>query len=155
MDKSDPSLISIPLQKSLERYRIALESLDFPKTSLSSEQALNILWARNVLQKQLEPEQEIPVTFASQLIQLDSHLKKQAYKITRVLDLSEYRDTLQIASQAWWWNLESRETLHPWNRFDWMLKGLRITAWTLNLGFLGTLAARFLTGGSGFFEVVS
>lgn len=79
MDKSESSLIPIPLQTALERYRKALEGLD-PKTSTSSEQAFKILWARDALQRQLEAEQEISTDLLPQLMQLDSHLKQQAYR---------------------------------------------------------------------------
>lgn len=155
MNKSDSSLVPIPLQTALELYRKALEGLESPKTSTSSEQAFKILWARDALQRQLEAEQEIPTDLLPQLIQLDTHLKQQAYKITQVIDLSEYRDTLPIANQAWWWNLESRECLHPWNRFDWLVRGGKFVLLSVNFTLIGTIATRFLSGGSGFVEIAA
>ena len=154
MDKSESSLVPIPLQMALERYRKALEGLD-PKTSTSSKQAFKILWARDALQRQLEAEQEISTDLLPQLIQLDSHLKQQAYKITQVLDLAEYRDTLPTANQAWWWNLESRESLHPWNRFDWLVRGGKFALLSVNFTLIGTIATRFLSSGSGFVEIAA
>lgn len=76
MNKSDPSSAPTSLQAALERYRVALKCLDRPKTSVSSEQALEILSARDDLQKALETEAQIPVAILPQLMQLDSCLKK-------------------------------------------------------------------------------
>lgn len=143
-----------PLQARLKRYETALDFLNL-KTSLSKEQILEILAARDELGKELEAQKPIPVAILPQLIELDSHLKQHAYKITQVLELAEYRETLPISAQAWWWNLETRESSHPCNRFDGVLKIIRLIVWTGNLALLGTLMTRFLSGGSGLIEALA
>jgi hypothetical protein len=89
----------------------------------------------------------------SELIELDSLLKEQAYKINQVADLAEYKSSLATSSQAWLLDLETAKQSHPWNRYEWWLKVAKILIWTVNLALFSTLATRFLSGGSGFLEV--
>jgi tetratricopeptide (TPR) repeat protein len=155
MNKSNPSSAPTSLQAALERYRVALECLDRPKTSVSSEQALEILLARDDLQKALETEAQIPVAILPQLMQLDSCLKKQACRVTQACNLAKYRESLPKSSQEWWRNLEATGEPHPWNRLDYLWKVIRIVLWTGNLGLLGTLATRLFSGGSGIVEIAA
>ncbi len=140
---------STPLQTALERYKNALNRLDI---STPQDQILEILSARDVLQKQLEAENQIPTDILSELIELDSDFKNQAYKITKI-DLTEYRKSLPTTSQTWLLDIETAQKSHPWNRFEWLLKGAKILILTFNLALFTTLATRFLSGGSGFLEV--
>lgn len=140
-----------PLQTALERYKSALDCLTSPHSSPNKNQVLEILSARDALAKLLETEETIDISILSQLIELDSQLKEQAYKITEVLNLSEYQSSLPSNFPTWL--LETAQKSHPWNRFEWWLKGAKIVIWTVNLALFSTLATRFLSGGSGFLEV--
>ena len=152
MDSPTPT--PTPLEVALERYQTALSYLDTSHhKSLEKDQALEILIVRNDLQKQLESEAEISVDMYSKLIEQDNRLKQKSYKITQVLDLAEYRETLPIAEKAWWWNLDSRESLHPYNRFDWLLRIVKLVLLGVNFTLIGTIATRFLSGGSGLLEI--
>ena len=142
---------SVPLETALLRYKSALNCLMPSNSSPNKNQVLEILSARDALGKLLEIEETIPPSILSELIELDSHLKEQAYKITEVLNLSEYQSFLPSTSQTWL--LETAQKSHPWNRFEWWLKGAKIVIWTVNLALFSTLAIRFLSGGSGFLEV--
>ncbi len=155
MDVHPHSPIPNPLQNALERYKISLDCLVLPKTPIDNERALEMLLARDALQKQMELEHQVPVDILSEIKELDTRLKQQAYRVTEVLNLDEYRASLPIPPEAWWWHLEKVGELHPLDRHDWVLRGLRITAWAVNLGLLGTLATRFLSGGSGLFEAIA
>ena len=150
--KNNPSPPTL-LQTALERYESALNCLTSPNSSLNKNQVLEILSARDAIQKQLEAENQIPTDILSELIELDSHLKEQAYKITEVTNLSEYQSSLPSSSQAWLLDIETAKKSHPWNRFEWLLKGAKILIWTVNLALFSTLATRFISGGSGFLEV--
>ena len=100
---NSPAPMPTPFQVSLERYQNALNYLDTSHNkSLKKEQALEIIAARDALQKQMEAEAEISVDMWSKLIEQDNRLKQKSYKITQVLDLAEYRETLPISAQAWW-----------------------------------------------------
>ncbi|NKB18169.1 MAG: tetratricopeptide repeat protein [Pseudanabaena sp. CRU_2_10] len=147
-----PSPPLTPLQAALERYKLSLACLDRPKTQIKNVQALEILAARDALQKQMEAEAQVPVDLRSAIEELDTRLKQQAYRVTASVNLAEYRASFLAPHQVWWWNLDTVGEPHPWDRYDWLLKGLRLGAWTVNLALLGTLSMRFLSGGSGLLE---
>jgi len=69
-------------------------------------------------------------------------------------DLAEYRKNFPKSPDTWWWYLDiyvqekARES-HPWNRFDWLIRVIRLIVWTGNLALLGTLVSLFLSSGSG------
>ncbi|MFM6897838.1 MAG: hypothetical protein ACKPKF_11290, partial [Microcystis panniformis] len=68
-----PSPAPTPFQVALERYQNALNYLDTSqKKSLKKEQALEILTARDALQKRMEAEAEISVDMWSKLIEQDN-----------------------------------------------------------------------------------
>lgn len=142
-----------PIQVALELYQTALNYLNNSSITFNKEQALEILVARDALQKQLEAEAKIPVDMWSKLIEQDARLKQKSYKITQVFDLAEYRETLPVSDKAWWWNLESRESLHPCNRFDWLFRIGKLVLLGVNFTLIGTIATRFLSGGSGLLEI--
>ena len=83
-----------PLKTALLRYKSALNCLMPPNSFPNKNQVLEILSARDALGKLLETEETIDISILSELIELDSHLKEQAYKITEVLNLSEYQSSL-------------------------------------------------------------
>lgn len=155
MDKPSRLPVPIALKKSLDFYQTAIVFLESSPTVLTSEQALEILLARDELQKLLESHSKISTEILPQLITLDSRLQEQAAQLTQVLDLAAYRHSLPTSSQAWWWNLDSAGEVHPPERLGWLWKGGRIGLWTVNLGLLGTLAARFFSGASGFVEMIA
>lgn len=132
--------MTVYLQFALARYQAALACLDGPK--LRPEQALEILSARDALQRALSAESQVPVDILWQVVQLDSQLKKRDAKLTKVLDLAECRASLPNPPQDWWWNLNRAG-------FDWLFKGLRVIAWTASLGLLADMVTRFLSGGVG------
>lgn len=143
------------LETALSRYQAALDYLDAADQSLEKDIALEILAARDALQKQLEVENEIPVAMQLSLIEQDDRLKQKAYKITESLDLVKYRESLTNSGDAWWWNLDSRESLHSWNRFDWLFRTIKLVLLGVNFALIGTLSARFLGGGTGLVEIGS
>ncbi|MGL5835805.1 MAG: tetratricopeptide repeat protein [Waterburya sp.] len=140
MDNVSPT--NLPLQFALVRYRKALEYLERSKTSLSSQRALEILAARDALQKVLEAQEQVSVELLSQVMELDSQLKQKASRILKVLNLPECRESLPTSELDWWWNLDSKQV-------NWLIKGLTLITWTGNLGLLANIASRFLSGGVG------
>ncbi len=68
MNFTSPGLT--PFQVALERYQNALNYLDTSQNkSLKKEQALEIITARDALQKRMEAESEISVDMWSKLIE--------------------------------------------------------------------------------------
>ena len=139
----------IPLQFALVRYQKALEYLDRSNTPLSTEQALEILSARDALQNVLKTQEQVPVELLLQVMELDSNLKQKAHRITQVFNLAKFRESFPIYAQDWWWNLDTIESLHPWCQFDWLFKGLRVAVWTGNITLLVDIITRFASGVAG------
>ncbi|NEO36900.1 MAG: tetratricopeptide repeat protein [Moorea sp. SIOASIH] len=124
------------------RCRNAWEHLDCAKNSLSKEKALEILSARDALQKVLKTQEPVAVDILSQVMELDLRLKQNAGRILKVLNLPECRESLPAPPQDWWWHLDSKEV-------NWLIRGLTVITWTGSLGLLANIASRFLTGGVG------
>lgn len=133
---------TLPIQFALVSYRMALEYLDHSQTSLSTEQALEILSARDALKNVLTTQEQVSVNILSQVMQLDLRLKQKAGKILKVLNLPECRESLSAPPQDWWWHLDRKQV-------NWVIKGLTVVAWTGSLGLLANIASRFLSGGVG------
>lgn len=136
----------------LIRYQKALAHLENSEpSSLSPEQALEVLLARDALEKILQTEVQVSAPFVLETMALDNRLKQQAQKIKRGFNLiQEYRQNSPSPSENWWWYLDTYlEDSHLWNRFDGLLRGARFAVWTFNLALLGTLITRLLSGGTG------
>lgn len=136
----------------LEGYRNALNILDASQT-MTQEEALDILGARDRLHQELEAKSQTSFAEWMEVIKEDERLKQKAYKLVQVLDLAVYRESLPIDSEAWWWNLDSRESLHPYNRFDWLFRTIKLILLGVNFTLIGTIATRFLSGASGVWEI--
>jgi len=126
----------------ISRYQTALNCLDNPKIKLSAQQVLEILVARDELQRVLTNEPSIPPNLLSQIHDLDAKLKGKADKINRVIALADYRESLPEPPQDWWWQLDSKNA-------NLLLKGLAVLTWTGSLGLLANISSRFLSGGVG------
>ncbi len=136
---------TFPFQFALVRYEKAVEDLEYlnrSQTPLSPEHALEILSTRDALQNVLKTQQQVPVNILLQVMQLDLRLKQKAYRITQVLDLPEYRESLPTPPQDWWWHLDRKQV-------NWLIRGLKIIAWTGSLGLLTNIVSRFLSVGVG------
>ena len=130
------------LDFALIRCRNAWEHLDCPKNSLSKEKALEILSARDALQKVLKTQEPVAVDILSEVMELDLRLKQNAGRILKVLNLPECRESLPAPPKDWWWHLDSKEV-------NWLIRGLTVITWTGSLGLLANIASRFLSGGVG------
>ncbi|MDJ0690143.1 MAG: tetratricopeptide repeat protein [Xenococcaceae cyanobacterium MO_188.B32] len=104
-----------------------MEYLELSNTSLSTQQALEILYARDALQDVLKTQGQVSPEIHQQVTQLDLRLKHKAGRILRVLNLSEYRESLPDPPQDWWWHLDSKQV-------NWLIRGLTVITWTGSLG---------------------
>ncbi len=144
-------------QKTLEQL---LDKLNISNISRSKEEFLEILLTRDALKKLLSTEIKPSASVILKLENLDSQLKQNAERLIQFIDLAQYRENFPKSSDAWWWYLdiyseEKARKSHPWNRFDWFFRVVRVLVWTGNLALLGTLAALFLSSGSGFWGAVT
>ena len=83
--------MSIPPEFALVRYQAALKCLEKSNKSLSLEQALEILSARDHLKLVLSSQNKIPSDILVEVVKFDSCLKKRAYKVTKVINLEDWR----------------------------------------------------------------
>ena len=144
----------------LDYYQKILEELpnqlNDSNTSLLKEKLLEILLTRDAIEKVLSSKLKPSVSVILKLEESDKKLKEKAEKLIKFIDidLDQYRENFPKSTDAWWWYLdidseEKERKYHPWNRFDWLLRIVRLLVWTGNLALLGTLATLFLTSGSG------
>jgi lipid A disaccharide synthetase len=71
-----PTPQSTPLEVAIAAYKTALNSLEIPNILLNKERVLEILAARDALQKQLENDLEIAIEMRSKLVEQDNRLKQ-------------------------------------------------------------------------------
>ncbi len=138
----------------LGSYQNLLEKLNTSET-LSKEDVLEILLTRDAIHKALSNKVKPSTSAMLEIEKLDWQLKQNAEKLIQFINLDEYRQNFPKPADAWWWYLdiyaqEKARASHPWNRFDGLVKIIRVMVWTGNLALLGTLASLFLSSGSGF-----
>ncbi|NEQ10634.1 MAG: tetratricopeptide repeat protein [Moorea sp. SIO4E2] len=126
----------------LIRCEQAWEYLDCPTNTLSKEKALEVLSARDALQKVLKTQEPVAVDILSQVMQLDAKLKENSGRILKVINLADCRESLPAPPQDWWWHLDRKQV-------NWLIRGLTVITWTGSLGLLANIASRFLSGGVG------
>ncbi|NEO18507.1 tetratricopeptide repeat protein [Moorena sp. SIO4A5] len=132
----------------LSQYRAALQSLATDST-LSHQQALEILCARDALHNALKQEPFIPAELLECIHELDAQLQQHKQRIDQALELSSYRDSLAAKPKGWWWYLDQQRPPHRLDRYDWVFKGLTFGSWSVSLALLVNIASRFLSGGPG------
>jgi len=90
-------------------------------------------------------------------MELDNRLKKHSSKLAQLFDLAnEYKKNHQLLQKKWWWQLdEYPKQFHPWNRFDGITSGIRVSVWTFNIALLGTLVSRLIGSSSGIIGAVA
>lgn len=135
-----------PTGAAFSQYRASLQPLAQSRP-LTAAQALAILCARDALQQSLAAAPLLDAQRLQRLHELDAQLKRQGPRLERALKLASYRDSLPAPPEGWWWYLDETRPPHPWDRFDWLFKGLTFGSWTATLALLVNLAGRFLSGG--------
>ena len=142
------------LEKIVLVYKELLEKLTAPNASLSEQEALKILLARDAISNALYNNVENCNLAVIEIKKLDKKLKDNADKLIDFIILDEYRNNFPSLPKTWWWYLDidvekKRIESHPWNRFDGLIRIIRVMVWTVNLTLLGTLGSLFLVSGSG------
>jgi hypothetical protein len=74
-----------PLQVALENYNTLLNNLTIADQNFTKQQGLELLTARDFLQKQLEANSPVSAKIWTALTEQDARLKKQAYKTLKFL----------------------------------------------------------------------
>lgn len=95
-----------PLNEALKGYETALNALQTTNPP-SPEQIIQVLMARDAVQKILSGENPLEAALLAVIPQLDKRLCKQAGVIVRVVDLAAWRASFNPPTSAWWWFLDS------------------------------------------------
>ncbi|MBN3906673.1 MAG: tetratricopeptide repeat protein [Nostoc sp. NMS1] len=146
-------MMNTQLDKTLERYEAALQSIEETEKTIDVEQVLIILNARDAVQIALKEQKIIPTSRLQKVIELDTLLREKAQLITKAVNtktdkqLADWRESVQPSTEAWWWRLENIAPPHPWDQLDWLWKLLSVVGWTANLSLLINIATRFIGGG--------
>ncbi len=147
--------MNIQVNTALERYEVAIESLEKVGSGIEIEQVLAVLNARDAVQIALKQQSPIPTSQLKKLIDLDTILREKAELIIKVVNcetieqLALWRESVQPSAEAWWWRLESIAPPHPWDCLDWLWKTLTVAGWTVNLSLLFNIGSRFFSQGAG------
>jgi tetratricopeptide (TPR) repeat protein len=154
--------MSTPLDTSLDNYKAKIDDLAKPGQPIEIAKVLEILSARDALQVELEQQKPVPINRLQQVIDLDARLRANASRITAEIDKDKgkefvhWRESSQPSAEAWWWQLDTIDSLAPEERFDWLWKGLSIGAWAANISLAINIASRFGgAGGVGFFDPIT
>jgi tetratricopeptide (TPR) repeat protein len=132
-------------EESLQRYSQALAVLEEAQPTLSAQQVLAVLVARDQLATALQNKNSIHEDDLLKALQLDGRLKQQAERILVSVPLPEWRRTFFPPPDAWWWFLEPQAS-HG-DRFDWLWTALVVVCLTISLGLVADISSRFLSGG--------
>jgi tetratricopeptide (TPR) repeat protein len=151
-------MMNIPLD-ALDSYKKLIDEIEQPKSTIDISKVLEILSARDALQVELEQQKPVPIDRLQKVIELDAHLRANAFRITTEIDkqkgkeFAHWRKSIQPSTKAWWWQLETIHSPPPKKKLEWLFRGLWIAGWATNLSLLISIASRLGGAGSvGFFD---
>ena len=161
------------IEEVLERYKVALNALEkaledslikdseFNKISidkLSVKQILDVIVARDALQKQLE-NTDTPAESLVKVSELDrklrEHFKAFSQKICQeerrkiLTQLEDLQDICEPQKKAWWWFPKIH--IRWWERFDLAWDTLAVLWLVATFSLLTDISSRFLSGGADLF----
>jgi tetratricopeptide (TPR) repeat protein len=129
----------------IKSYEEKLKILEKDPCDFSSDDVLNVLVARDKIQKKFEDE-TMTSEFILKTTQLDDNLKKITDKILIKIDLTEIRGSFIPDKNAWWWYLDypilTTDKFLPWIKF------IIIILLAVSLALLSDITNRLLSGGS-------
>jgi Flp pilus assembly protein TadD len=138
------------LEEAIIHYQQTLIILEqSPPSDLTTENILNILIARDHLQKTLTETPFIPATTLTTIDRLDDLLKKHQIIIAPII--AELRPKFNPDTKNWWWLLEMPKIPSQWEKWDFLSNAASITFLTISLGLISEITSRFLSGGSDIF----
>jgi Tetratricopeptide repeat len=142
------------LAQATERYKTAIAILGSspavnPSTptvipvSLSDEQMLEILTARDAVQAALADTTQTSGENLRVISQLDGTLRAHALTIAQAKPLPDWQKNFNPSKEAWWW---FPETPKQSARTVWLWSALSLTCLTLSFSLIVDIVPRFLGG---------
>ena len=89
--------------QAIKRYENALDALESPET-VSSEELLEVLIARDAIEKAWDKQQQQPRNLTAKLVGLDKRLKAQAKVFANNDIVDEWKNNLKPPEKHWWWS---------------------------------------------------
>jgi len=89
--------------QAVQRYENALNALESPDT-VSSEELLEVLIARDAVEKAWDKQQQQPRNLTAKLVDLDKRLKAQAKVFANNDIVDEWKNNLKPPEKHWWWS---------------------------------------------------
>ena len=136
------------LEQAIANYATALKAIEDAASSPSFEQLVEVLVARDAVEKIKQTTECATGNSLAQLIQLDQRLKDQGEKLAQTAQLTDCRRSIQPPETAWWWFLEPSPPQDPWfSRFDWCWNLLTVGCLVVAGTFATNTAQAFSTSG--------
>ena len=137
------------LDLAIQAYELAFSQLNSSDITFDEQQVLELLMARDHVQRAIEAEQTISLNTLTSLRSLDIDLVRRSADLAEVCDLSTWRRSLRPPDDAWWWHFEKR----PEDDRAWIWRILSTVVLTLALSVLIDTSTRFLRVGSDTFAI--
>lgn len=102
--------------RAIQRYETALNSLESQDTA-SSEELLEVLIARDAVEKAWDKQQEQPRNLTTKLVSLDKRLKAQAKIFANNDIVDEWKNNFKPSEKHWWWSF-TRPTPLPYQALE-------------------------------------
>jgi len=153
---NQPTSFDVEFDRKLEKYAIALSALQ-ANVPASHEVILQVLFARDSLQKVLDKQEERSVQFLIKLSALDEQLRWQDQAVATGLHLPMWRKVLHPPETNWWWFFEAIQPppkIKAWDRFDGFFDLLTVLCLTGMVSFASKIIPLVFSGGIGIFESI-
>lgn len=115
------------------------------ESKVSSKEILQVFLVRDRIQQLLNDKTDVSADLLLDLFDLDSRLRKQANKINQTLEITEWRNSLEIPINYWWWFLKPES--HHLDQYDWLWNSLTVTFLTVSMSLVVDISTKFLGGG--------
>ena len=132
--------------RALERYKVALNSVENKLANSTNELIVDVLIARDELQELIENDVRAASQHITQFRALDHRLRSLGPTIAERVDLEDLRVSLNRSSDHWWWTFKPPVVISSWDRYDWVWNALTAGALALAASFMVNIYSAFAAG---------
>ena len=153
---NQPTSFEVEFDGKLEKYAIALAEFQ-ANSPPPHELILQVLLARDSLQKVIDSQEERSVESLIKLSGLDNQLRSQDQAIATGLHLPMWRKVLHPPETNWWWFFEAIQPIpkkQAWDQLDWLFNLLTALCLTGMVSFGSKIIPLVFSGGISIFESI-
>lgn len=132
----------------VEQYQQQVQSLTAQSPRLVADDVLRCLLLRDRLAAFLAGQLPSSSAAVTSLTEADKQIIALTRPISRLSQLTAWRNSLKPPADAWWWYLSLPEQENFFSRYDWLWSALTVALLTVALGLLVDISGRFLSGGA-------